>query len=108
MREERGTMACAQQTAFTIARAEPRAKSELWLFPVFVLFRPVIDGRSGRTERRRLRGFPVCIPSLTGKRAAAGCSRRPVFLLLFAACFSPVIYREIQEARGSPSQVADA
>src|SRR5262249_6374816 len=64
---ERARKATAlRRHAFTIARAEPRAKPELWLFPVFVLFRPVLDGQIGRPARRRPRGFLVCIPPLTG------------------------------------------
>ena len=55
----------------------------LWLFPVFVLFRPVIDGQIGRHTQRRSRGFFVCMPRLTGKGAAPGCDRPPVFPLLF-------------------------
>src|SRR5262245_20990425 len=34
----------------TIARAGRRAKPELWLFPVFVLLRPVIGGYSPRHQ----------------------------------------------------------
>src|SRR5262249_10563330 len=67
----------------TIARAGRRAKQGLWLFPVFVLFRPVIDGQIGRSARHRRREFPVFIPQLTGRGAAPGCGRPPVFPLLF-------------------------
>ena len=77
--------ALTQQTTFTIARADPRTKPELWLFPVFVLFRPVIGSQIGRPARRRPRGFSVCIPSLTGhakRRVVAGC--------LFFPCYLPV------------------
>src|SRR5262245_42706611 len=81
----------------TIARAGRRAKPKLWLFPVLVLFRPVIDGQVGRPTRRRRRGFLVFIPPLTGKDAPPGCSRPPVFLLLFAGK---------NRRRGGPSQVA--
>ena len=64
-------------------------KAGLWKLPVFVLFRPVIDGRSPRPERQRPRGFPVCIPQLTGKGEAPGCGRPPVFLLLFTGTTAP-------------------
>src|SRR5262245_915874 len=59
-----------QRNAFTIARAGRPAKQGLWLFPVFVLFRPVIEGQIGRATRRRPRAFLVCIPLLrrNGKR----------------------------------------
>src|SRR5262249_60368091 len=40
-------------------------------------------GQIGRPTRRRPRGFPVCVPPLTGKGAAPGCGRPPAFLLLF-------------------------
>src|SRR5262245_27248087 len=87
-----------QHEGITIARAETRAKPELWLFPVFVLFRPVIEGRSPRPERRRRRGFLVFIPQLTGNEKRWGCGRPPVFLLLFTGKY---------RRRGpAPSQVA--
>jgi hypothetical protein len=66
---------------FTIARVACLAKPGLCKFPVFVLFRPVIDGQSGWPTRRRSRAFLVFILQLTGRRAAPGCSRPPVFLL---------------------------
>src|SRR5262249_44855416 len=67
----------------TIARVVCPAKPELWFFPVLVLFRPVIDGQIGWPRRRRRRAFLVFILQLTGRPAAPGCARPPVFLLLF-------------------------
>src|SRR6516162_1911650 len=58
-------------------------KPGLRLFPVFVLFGPVMDGNPGRPTRRRSRAFPVVILELTGKSPAPGFARPPVFLLLF-------------------------
>ena len=75
--------AAPRHEEFTIARAGRRAKPGLWLFPVFVLFRPVIDGRSPRSERRRRRGFLVLIPPLTGNEKRRVVAGPPVFLLLF-------------------------
>src|SRR5262245_31017781 len=75
--------AAPQHEGITIARAGGRVKPGLWLFPVLVLFRPVIDGGSPRHQGRRRRGFSVFIPQLTGRPAAPGCGRPPVFLLLF-------------------------
>jgi len=49
----------AWRNAFTIARAGRRAKQGLWLFPVFVLFRPVIGGEASRPKKRRRRAFPL-------------------------------------------------
>src|SRR5262249_36086714 len=72
----------SQHEGITIARVGCRAKQGLWLFPVFVLFRPVIDGRSPRPERAN---FPFSSRSLREARAAG---------LWPAACFSPVIYRK--------------
>src|SRR5262249_46124937 len=57
-------------------------KAGLWLFPVFVLFRPVIDGRSPRPERRRPRGFLVFGPPFTGNE-----KRQVVARLLFFSCY---------------------
>ena len=69
-------------------RVGGRARLEGWScklglrpLPVFVLFRRVIAGNPRPPTRRRLRGFPVVIPELTGP--GAGCARPPVFLLLF-------------------------
>src|SRR5262249_21165677 len=70
-------------SGITIARVACPAKPGLWEVPFFVLFRPAIDGPVGRPTRRRPRGFPACTPPLTGKGAAPGCGRPPVFLLLF-------------------------
>src|SRR3989442_10776157 len=61
----------------------PLCKRGLRPFPVFVLFRPVIDGNPGPSTRRRSRPFPVVILELTGKATGASCARSPVFLLLF-------------------------
>jgi hypothetical protein len=58
-------------------------KPGLRLFPVFVLSGPVMDDNPGRPTRRRSRVFPVAILELTGKPPASGCTRPPVFLLLF-------------------------
>src|SRR5262249_27275448 len=75
----------------TIARAEPRAKPELWFFPVFVLFRPVIDGQIGRAPRGTARAhFSFASRRLRDTRNAG---------LWPAACFSPVIYMEKQAPR---------
>src|SRR5262245_23275978 len=98
---------CARDTrtrrnTFTIARVGGPAKPGLWLFPVFVLFRPVIDGQIGRALRRRPCRFPVCTPPLTGKGAALGCSWPPVFLLLFTGKYRAA------GPRASPLRVADA
>jgi len=67
----------------------PLCKRGLRPFPVFVLFRPVIDGNPGPSTRRRSRAFPVVILELTGKPQA------PVVpgLLLFSCC--------LQENRGT-------
>jgi hypothetical protein len=61
----------------------PLCKRGLRPFPVFVPFRPVIDGNPGPSTRRRSRPFPVVILQLTGKATGASCARSPVFLLLF-------------------------
>jgi hypothetical protein len=57
----------------------PLCKRGLRPFPVFVLFRPVIEGNPGPSTRRRSRPFPVVILELTGKPQAIGCARSPVF-----------------------------
>jgi hypothetical protein len=46
--QHEGGESVAQPNAFTIARVGGRAKPELWLFPVFVLFRPVTGGKASR------------------------------------------------------------
>ena len=64
-------------------RASGRScKAGLWLFPVFVPFRPVIGGKARRPKKRRLRGFPVCIPPLTGN-----AKHQVVAGPLFLACY---------------------
>jgi hypothetical protein len=67
----------------------PLCKLGLRPFPVFVLFRPVIDGNPGRAAGRRSRAFPVVILELMGKPQA------PVVpgLLFFSCC--------LQENRGT-------
>jgi len=71
-----------QRNAFTIARVGGSAKPGLWLFPVFVLFRPVIDGQFGRFKQRRPRGFLVCIPLFRRNR-----KRQVVPGRLFFSCY---------------------
>src|SRR5262245_53663237 len=72
----------ASRSAFTIARAGRRAKPELWLFPVFVLFRPVIDGKASRPKKRRRRAFPLFFRWLRGNT-----KRRVVAGRLFFPCY---------------------
>src|SRR5262249_29974467 len=67
----------------TIARAEPRAKPELRLFPVFVLFRPVFGGQIGRPHATPAARISRLHPAAYGTRETPGCARPPVFLLLF-------------------------
>src|SRR5262245_26417220 len=75
--------AAPQHEGITIARVGGPAKPGLWLFPVFVLFRPVIGGKASRPKKRRRRVFPLLIRWLRGKDETPGCSRPPVFFLLF-------------------------
>src|SRR5262249_1353439 len=76
---------CAANAVVVIAReSTPRqmaayCKARLCPCPVFVLFRPVIDGKPGRSHRRRTRSFPVCVARLTAEPSAPGCRRSPVF-----------------------------
>jgi hypothetical protein len=84
--DDRARGASAEDGLNAAKRVHDRAsgtscKAELWLLPVFVLFRPVIGGQIGRPMRHRSRGFPVCLPPLTGNGAAGG--------LWPAACFPP-------------------
>src|SRR5262249_31758649 len=72
----------ASRSAFTIARAGRRAKPELWLFPGFVLFRPVIDGKASRPKKRRRRAFPLFFRWLRGNT-----KRRVVAGRLFFPCY---------------------
>src|SRR5262249_60416195 len=73
---ERARKATAlRRHAFTIARAEPRAKPELWLFHGCVLFRPVLDGQIGRSARRPPPGFLVSVlpPQEHAQRRGVAC-----------------------------------
>src|SRR5215472_15405482 len=88
-----------ERNAFTIARAEPRATPGLRIFPVFVLFRPVIGGQIGRATRRRPRGFLVYVPPLTGNEKRQVAAGR-----LFFSCY----LQGNTGPRASPSHVADA
>src|SRR5262249_49109190 len=72
----------------TIARAGRPAKPGLWLFPVFVLFRPVIEGPNRATDATPPARISRLRPAAYGQRRGAG--------LWPAACFFAVIYREIQ------------
>jgi len=78
-------------------KARTKRKARLHLFPVLVLFRPVIGGPRGRPDGSRVRPFPVFLPWLTGKSPAPGCVRCPVFLLLFTG-----IYRQAGVDRTLP------
>src|SRR5262249_45319168 len=71
----------------TIARAGRPAKPGLWLFPVFVLFRPVIEGPNRATDATPPARISRLRPAAYGQRRGAG--------LWPAACFFAVIYREI-------------
>src|SRR5499427_10081141 len=87
----------SQHEGITIARAGRRAKQGLWLFPVFVLFRPVIGGKASRPKKRRRRAFPLLIRWLRGNT-----KRRVVAGRLFFPCY----LQETAPRRGSPSHVA--
>src|SRR5262249_14362906 len=65
-------------------------KARVWLFPVFVLFRPVIDGKASRPKKRRRRAFPLLIRWLRGNT-----KRRVVAGRLFFPCY-------LQEKTGPP------
>jgi hypothetical protein len=77
-------------------------KAGLWLFPVFVLFRPVIDGKASRPKRRRPRAFPLFVRGLTETEKRQVVGRPPVFLLLFTGKYRAA------GAAGPRSHVADA
>src|SRR5262249_54006758 len=100
--QHEGGESAAQRNAFTIARAGRRAKPGLWLFPVFVLFRPVIGGKTSRPKKRRRRVFPLLIRWLRGNT-----KRQVVPGRLF---FSFYLQGNTGAAgpRASPSHVADA
>jgi hypothetical protein len=72
---------CAWRNAFTIARAEPRAKRGLRIFPVFVL---LSAAKSGEPRSAGRADFPF----VSRRLRDPGCGRPPVFPL--------VIYREKQ------------
>src|SRR5262245_51672251 len=61
----------------------PLCKLGLRPFPVFVLFRPVIDGNPGRAAGAPIARISCCHPGAYGKATGASCARPPVFLLLF-------------------------
>src|SRR6516225_8586911 len=69
----------------------------------FSCFRPVPP--CYRRPNRVARATP---PARISRFHPAGYGKRETQGLWPAACFSPVIYREIQEARGAPTHVAVA
>ena len=66
---------------FCCAAPQHEGTERLCRSPVFLLFRPVIDGKAGRPARRRTRSFPVFILELTGRHR-----RRVVRGLLLFSC----------------------
>src|SRR5262249_1583425 len=55
---------CSNEAAMTAKtpKARTNLKARLHLFPVSVLFRPVISGAPGRPDRTGVRPFPVFLP----------------------------------------------
>src|SRR5262245_59047644 len=75
-----GLRSCANKAAMQMTKAHTSCKARLHLFPVLVLFRPVIAGEPSHPTDAGVRPFPVFLPWLTGKSLAPGCVRCPVFL----------------------------
>ena len=84
-----GLWSCSNEAATTAKtpKAHTSCKARLHLFPVLVLFRPVIAARQTTPTDAGLRPFPAFLSWLTGKSPAPGCARCPVFILLFTGIY---------------------
>jgi hypothetical protein len=71
----------------------PLCKRGLRPFPVFVLFRPVVDGKRGRSHEAPVARISCCHPAAYGK--ATGARLRP------GPLFFSVVYRKQGASSGS-------